>query len=238
VHEHLRPDRNSCMTLSCPGGTCAPVVVANTATLPGTSLNWGGSYDVNSLVHYGLKGTFLDGGKSYSFNFNLQSGVIYYGPAQFPSHLDVQRVCDIYYEDCHGICGDGIVSPGFGEECDDGNNSNGDSCSSSCKNEPPPVLCAPKCQPFNHVCGTGVTCTTFDTLPNGFFPHTGQSFCMCQAGFKVLGRDLSGKNQYRVEWQNGFGGQTHRVSMKPGQTCEDPCGDNQCSEVPIQNSCG
>lgn len=33
-------------------------------------------------------------------------------------------------------CGDGILQTGFGEECDDGNNDNGDFCSSICKIEP------------------------------------------------------------------------------------------------------
>jgi cysteine-rich repeat protein len=36
-------------------------------------------------------------------------------------------------------CGDGIVdSPG--EECDDGNNANGDGCDSACQDEPPPPV--------------------------------------------------------------------------------------------------
>jgi len=33
-------------------------------------------------------------------------------------------------------CGDGILQPFFGEECDDGNNENGDFCSATCKIEP------------------------------------------------------------------------------------------------------
>jgi cysteine-rich repeat protein len=36
-------------------------------------------------------------------------------------------------------CGDGILSPG--EECDDGNNTDGDGCSSDCTIEPPPEIC-------------------------------------------------------------------------------------------------
>jgi cysteine-rich repeat protein len=34
------------------------------------------------------------------------------------------------------VCGDGVVCPG--EECDDGNTEDGDGCSSTCENEPPP----------------------------------------------------------------------------------------------------
>jgi cysteine-rich repeat protein len=30
------------------------------------------------------------------------------------------------------LCGDGIVSPGAGEQCDDGNVVNGDGCDSNC----------------------------------------------------------------------------------------------------------
>ena len=45
--------------------------------------------------------------------------------------------------DCSGYapyCGDGTVQSGFGEECDDGNRTSGDGCSSSCQTEaaPPP----------------------------------------------------------------------------------------------------
>lgn len=39
------------------------------------------------------------------------------------------------------VCGDGKVDPG--EECDDGNNANGDGCSANCRKEPPPPAPAP-----------------------------------------------------------------------------------------------
>ena len=39
-----------------------------------------------------------------------------------PSFLDLVRVCEIYSDRCfaRGICGDGVVSPNNGEECDPG----------------------------------------------------------------------------------------------------------------------
>lgn len=45
------------------------------------------------------------------------------------------RQCDV---DCSfgPYCGDGILQTTFGEECDDGNNANGDFCSSTCTVEP------------------------------------------------------------------------------------------------------
>jgi cysteine-rich repeat protein len=46
-----------------------------------------------------------------------------------PTLSDARRVCDIYWDDCRGVCGDGIFSPNNGEECDDGNNIDGDGCS-------------------------------------------------------------------------------------------------------------
>ncbi|PVH93952.1 zincin [Periconia macrospinosa] len=232
-HEHQRPDRDLYMTLSCPGGKCNSVVIANTATFVGTGMNWAGSYDVNSLMHYSLSGSLPVGSKWYDFDFKLIPGLFYKGYAELPSRLDVQRVCELYYEDCHSICGDGIFSPGYGEECDDGNNDNGDGCSSSCKKE----ACVPTCHPSNHECGDKASCTTFDTSPNGLFPRTGQTFCMCEAGFRGTGLDRSGRDQYRVEWENRHGGQTHRVFVKPGQACRDVCSDIQCSEVPIKNTC-
>ncbi|KAK9318955.1 hypothetical protein V1517DRAFT_342179 [Lipomyces orientalis] len=38
------------------------------------------------------------------------------------------------------LCGDGIVQPRLGEQCDDGNNVNGDGCSSNCTIEIPVPL--------------------------------------------------------------------------------------------------
>jgi len=55
------------------------------------------------------------------------------------------------------VCGDGVVSPEFGEECDDGNLINGDGCSSTCLSEAGAccrtcVGCSDGC-PFGFACG-------------------------------------------------------------------------------------
>ncbi|HLD63747.1 MAG TPA: DUF4215 domain-containing protein, partial [Candidatus Peribacteraceae bacterium] len=42
----------------------------------------------------------------------------------------IQAAMPTTFEQCYGLCGNGIINPG--EECDDGNKLNGDSCSSSC----------------------------------------------------------------------------------------------------------
>ena len=55
---------------------------------------------------------------------------------------------------CKSVCGDGILIPGAGEQCDDGNTTDGDGCSHDCKQEagytcvssydsPPPNLSIP-----------------------------------------------------------------------------------------------
>ncbi|PVI00150.1 zincin [Periconia macrospinosa] len=235
-HEHQRPDRGTYVNFVCNASPCSPIVTANLAALSGTGLNWAGSYDLNSLMHYG-DGCIPAGSApptpNECFSIVPRGGVVFNGPAQYPSKLDTQRVCELYYEDCHSICGDGILTPGV-EDCDDGNNVEGDSCPANCKGGP---KCVPTCDPLppNNLCGTRATCTVFN--PSTTFPHSGQTFCMCQAGYRGTGLDLSGNDQYRVTWSNGFGGQTHRVFVRPGQACEQLCGDNNCSEVPIKDTC-
>lgn len=184
-------------------------------------------------MHYG-DGCIGDNTDPHNcFSIVPKAGVVFNGPAQYPSKLDTQRVCELYYEDCHSICGDGILTPGV-EDCDDGNNVDGDSCSANCKGGP---KCVPTCEPLppNNLCGTRATCTVFN--PSSTFAHSGQTFCMCQAGYRGTGLDLSGTDQYRMTWDNSFGGQTHRVFVRPGQDCEDLCDDNNCSEVPLQDTC-
>src|SRR5207249_1160226 len=53
-------------------------------------------------------------------------------------------------------CGNGIVDPG--EDCDDGNQLNGDCCSSNCKFEPPTTVCRPAAGP----CDAAEPCTGSD----------------------------------------------------------------------------
>lgn len=49
-----------------------------------------------------------------------------------------QRYCNSTCDGYAPYCGDGIVQGIFGEECDDGNNDNGDGCSATCSNETTP----------------------------------------------------------------------------------------------------
>ncbi|WP_437930520.1 hypothetical protein WMF37_15230 [Sorangium sp. So ce291] len=64
------------------------------------------------------------------------------------------------------ICGDGVI--GRGEECDDGNLSNGDCCSDLCAAEPMTVLCRPGslCDPGEYCDGAG-RCADNVLLPDG-----------------------------------------------------------------------
>ncbi|KAH8695837.1 hypothetical protein GQ44DRAFT_779706 [Phaeosphaeriaceae sp. PMI808] len=232
-HEHQRPDRGSYLSLVCPGGSCPPVVTFNIGIDPPTRglKNWAGSYDMSSLMHYPLQAWV--GGEPYQLV--LQPGLTFPGASVLPSKLDLMRVCEIYWEDCHNICGDGIISPGFGEQCDDGNNNDGDGCSSSCKLQPP--SCVAQCHnaPPNNVCGSRATCETFNPLTGA--PHSGQTFCVCQAGYRASGLPLTNADQYRVSWVNGNGDQTHRVWVQPGQNCDTLCSTNDCAEVPLRNTC-
>lgn len=108
------------------------------------SVDWSGPYDVLSIMQYG----------AYSFArppsylppmTPAKPGIpLRGGNGVVPTLLDLQRVCNLYYEDCRGICGDGILSPNNGgEECDDGNNVSGDGCEADCKVSPA-------------VCGNGI----------------------------------------------------------------------------------
>src|SRR5439155_995152 len=73
-------------------------------------------------------------------------------------------------------CGNGIVDPG--EDCDDGNQLNGDCCSSNCKFEPPTTVCRPAAGP----CDVEERCDgTLDTCPADGFKSTGTQ-CRAAAG--------------------------------------------------------
>lgn len=85
-------------------------------------------------------------------------------------------------------------------------------------------------------CGTRATCQVFN--PNTPSSHSGQSFCVCQAGYRATGVDPTDvSKEYHLTWLNTYGDQTHRVFVNPGQACTDVCSDNRCSEVPLKDSC-
>src|SRR5438094_6856669 len=87
-------------------------------------------------------------------------------------------------------CGNGIVDPG--EDCDDGNQLNGDCCSSNCKFEPPTTVCRPAAGPCDvaELCtGTSGQCPA-DTLKPSTFkcrPAAGP----CDAAERCTGTDAA-----------------------------------------------
>lgn len=96
--------------------------------------DWSGPYDVLSIMQYGAytfsrpEGNWLPPLQPVNPQIPLRNG-----NGNLPTLHDSQKICAIYHEDCRGVCGDGILSPNNGEECDDGNNVDGDGCSANCK---------------------------------------------------------------------------------------------------------
>src|SRR5262249_37677632 len=68
-------------------------------------------------------------------------------------------------------CGDGIVQPNCGgEQCDDGNNLNGDCCSSDCQFESAATMCraaVSDCDLADHCTGSSGSCPADQKQPNG-----------------------------------------------------------------------
>jgi cysteine-rich repeat protein len=78
-------------------------------------------------------------------------------------------VCELI-EGCTAVCGNGIVEEG--EDCDDGNNINGDGCSSTCQLEHVPSVCGDgvvegieECDDGNTISGDGCSSTCQLELP-------------------------------------------------------------------------
>ncbi len=122
-----------------------------------TDTNWHhllGTYDGATMSAY-LDGTALTGGVTGAVPASIfdstQPVANTYGGGNFNGgNLDdiriyhraftLDEVLDLYAGDCEaapvlGVCGDGIVQSGIGEQCDDSNTVNGDGCSNSCQNE-------------------------------------------------------------------------------------------------------
>lgn len=96
-------------------------------------------FDENKDV-YSLYGKLTGGNNTLVCivkNWAMPGGTPYINPAGLLYRMEFEcgEMCD---EWCHGFCGDGVVQQG--EECDDGNNQNGDGCSASCKIEPATII--------------------------------------------------------------------------------------------------
>ncbi|CAG5169352.1 uncharacterized protein ALTATR162_LOCUS7031 [Alternaria atra] len=120
-HEHTRPDRDDYVIINCNN------VMESS---DGTEADWSGPYDSLSIMHYSPD-EFANGNGPA---IEARSGVATPRRHTFPTAQDAKRICRLYEEQCNGVCGDGVTDPGNGEECDDGNNFDGDGCSSSCTN--------------------------------------------------------------------------------------------------------
>ena len=250
AHEHKRPDRDDYVTLHCANvadmqrSDGKPADVADCTSGPKnckgygcqfstaepTDYSWAGPYDMNSLMHY----------SPYLFSKDPRNLIVLQGkyplpnpdPKWYPTLTDARRVCDIYYESCRGVCGDGIVSPNNWEECDDGNNIDGDGCSANCKKEgpgTPPVVpggttggtcsiqtCDPT--PGKNMCHQSSSCIKLDGATG---PNAGKHLCACAHGFRGAGvQPGDASQQIRIPgtlWPY----QTNRVFVNPGVACTE-----------------
>ena len=133
-------------------------------------------------------------------------------PQSHPTLTDAQKVCGLYHETCHTVCGDGIFSPL--EECDDGNNENGDACTANCKVTPEP----PK---NGAVCGNGIV-EPGEDCDDG--PANGQPTSSCSSSCKFVTTPPIGSGSCLID------------------TCDPRPGHNKCdistSCIPVGNGPG
>jgi cysteine-rich repeat protein len=137
----MRPDRDDYVIIHCDAvwdssdGT--PADCSQSCTGYGcnfrkydpTDANWSTPYDSLSLMHYAP----YEFGKGPGPAIEARPGVSTPTEHTFPTIKDAQKVCELYSDKCTNVCGDGVVS---GEEqCDDGNNFDGDGCNAGCKRE-------------------------------------------------------------------------------------------------------
>ncbi|KAF2177223.1 zincin [Zopfia rhizophila CBS 207.26] len=244
-HEQQRPDRDAYMTLHCENvrddENGVPAVCGQNCQGLGcnfrinsvTESDWAGAYDVLSIMHYSM----------YEFSKNGQPtldplpGIPHPLLHSFPTLTDSRRVCDVYWETCRGVCGDGIFSPNNEEECDDGNNIDGDGCSANCKKETPAcsvATCNP--QPGFNDCDITTSCISLDGASKA---GVGQHMCACRHGFRASGYSANDKSvQVRLPWASQQG----RVFVKPGVACNQLCdswqlGKDGCTEVLEEEMC-
>jgi cysteine-rich repeat protein len=167
----MRPDRDDYVIIHCDAvwdssdGT--PADCSQSCTGYGcnfrkydpTYANWSTPYDSLSLMHYAP----YEFGKGPGPAIEARPGVSTPTEHTFPTIKDAQKVCELYSDKCTNVCGDGVVS---GEEqCDDGNNFDGDGCNAGCKREGEDVCgdgiitAGEECDDGNTVDGDGCSAT-------------------------------------------------------------------------------
>ena len=180
-HEHMRPDRDDYVIVHCDrvwdsqDGTPAACgencrgYGCNFVKLDPAIADWSGPYDSLSLMHYSP----YEFAKGPGPAIEARPGVPTPQAHEFPTALDAKRVCELYSQQCTNVCGDGIVSGP--EQCDDGNNKDGDGCSADCRKEGEDVCgdgivtAGEECDDGNTVDGDGcsATCKKESTSPPG-----------------------------------------------------------------------
>ena len=244
-------------TIPCDGWGCAFEYRNNPA-----AHNWEGPYDTNSVMHY------------FEDSFAISSSqppligvtpAVRVGRTEKPTIFDLTRVCEIYHEQCFGkgICGDGILSPSNGEECDPGCDGSDTTCTEDCKRRPvcgngrvetgeecddgpsgsatcgtdcKRVTCIQTCDPdprFNF-CDQTTSCITVE---GGTAASAGKHYCACRHGFRAP----LDKPQMRLPWFSPIS-QEGRVFVEPGQSCNLLCdawtlGKDGCKEVAERPGC-
>lgn len=143
MHEHQRPDRDSYLTLDCDKvaatATSPPPVCIDPCVGTGCYFSiydfttdpnyYAGTYDIKSIMHFN-PGDFAK--DLADPPLKPIDPIVFDSNRVYPTVTDANRVCDIYWEVCRGVCGDGILALANGEVCDDGNNVDGDGCSADC----------------------------------------------------------------------------------------------------------
>jgi cysteine-rich repeat protein len=239
-HEQQRPDRDSYLTVDC-SRVCGEYIYKpapnadiidhctnadcgqNTCTGHGCNFkqvtatdqqwDWAGPYDVLSVMQYGST-LFARPETGWLPPVTAKDPRIPLRPGngQLPTLTDLNRVCNLYYKECRGICGDGILSLNNGEQCDDGNNRNGDGCDSDCK--------------IRSVCGNGVR-------------EAGEE---CDDGNTISGDGCSAtcKKEYCGDGivQPGLGEECDAPgSADCTSACKKPCLMEECNPDPRYNKC-
>jgi cysteine-rich repeat protein len=228
---------------NCQGYGC------NFNKLDPSAADWSGPYDSLSLMHYAE----YEFAKGPGPAIEPRPGVPAPQGHSFPTVLDAKRVCELYSEQCTNVCGDGIVTGD--EECDDGNNWDGDGCSANCKKQGA-LFCGDgivsgdeECDDGNTVDGDGCSATCKkEKAPSTCTVPTcnpwAASSCDVTTTCTALGGATSGgvgehmcacrhgyrasgyaANDMSVQVRLPWTYQGGRVFVKPGVQCDQLCDD-------------